>query len=969
MTNKKNTLLKRKELPDDDTSGIRTRKVRFTGGGFAFPTPDTAERPITKRQSSGKDAIITEDKNGQVIGQSSSKPTHTTTPASEKKSKQPAPIIVDVSTETTVEKPAKKKKPSVSVIEKAPETTEAAPQKSDKHTEKTGSEIHPAQMDVTASQATETFLKTVEPQKKKKKPAPAAAMTPVETPVVPNVAEAVPMETAPAIAAPVEIASADDPLANSDALIEQAVQELIANTNEKAKAKKKKKKKKPVTSVPETVPQSAPPVTKKTPGGEKLIDCRFSYSGRGFGFAVPIDPADSVGSDIFISPRATQGAMTGDVVQVRLIRRQGIKNASATHGVEGEVVGCIERTVEAIVGKLTIAKEYAMVKPDNEKLRVLVYVPLADCDMIGAKNGDKVEVVPDGEPCFTRSRSITIDRRQPKGSPVEEIPFFDTKGRLATLFGSGASREANYASILHASGIRTEFPPYVRRAAKAASEQPLTYVGRVDLRDQIIMTIDGADAKDLDDAISLRKNVEGDWVLGVHIADVSHYVPYDSCVEKEARLRGTSVYFTDKVIPMLPEELSNGACSLNAGEDKYALTCEITLSPTGVRKKVEIYKSILRSAVRGVYSEVNSLLSNELLGNKLLDNQVSGNASDEALTEKYRLVLPMLRELRALYQVLYTRASDRGAMEMAETEAQIVLGPDGNPVEILRRERGEAEKIIEQCMLQANIAVAETMRKLELPCLYRVHDMPDKEKLRSFAIYAHNLGLPTFGLTTNNGVEEVGLSEKLMGILAEANRREIGDIVSSMLLRSMMKAKYVATPGTHFGLGAENYCHFTSPIRRYPDLFVHNVLTAVLPYTDNGRLSMDTILPKEAFPQTLAAAAPECGISSSETEITAQQAEWKIEDLYMALFMADKVGQIFDVTVVSVMKFGLFVQCENLVEGMIPAPLFPDAVVNEAFCTLRSCGALYTLGTKMQARLVEADPASGRITFAPLFEM
>ena len=181
----------------------------------------------------------------------------------------------------------------------------------------------------------------------------------------------------------------------------------------------------------------------------------------------------------------------------------------------------------------------------------------------------------------------------------------------------------------------------------------------------------------------------------------------------------------------------------------------------------------------------------------------------------------------------------------------------------------------------------------------------------------------------------------------------------------MMKAKYVASPGSQFGLGAETYCHFTSPIRRYPDLFVHTVLTAVLPYTSDGRLTAETVLPAEAMPQMLAAAAPERGVSSTDTEITAQQAERKIEDLYMALYMSDKLGQVFDVTVVSVMKFGLFVRCDNLVEGLIPAPLFPDAVVNEAFCTLRSGSTLYTLGTKMQARLVEADPGSGRITFAP----
>ena len=345
-----------------------------------------------------------------------------------------------------------------------------------------------------------------------------------------------------------------------------------------------------------------------------------------------------------------------------------------------------------------------------------------------------------------------------------------------------------------------------------------------------------------------------------------------------------------------------------------------------------------------------------------------GDAS--SFREKYGDAYPVLLEMRNLYRILQQQAAGRGVMELEDAEAKILLGEDGFPVEIVRRERGDAEKMIEQFMLQANMGVAETLRSKELPCLYRIHEEPDRDKLRSFAVYAHNLGLPTFGLTADSAGTEItaGLSDKLMGILAEAHKKEIGDIVSSVLLRSMMKAKYVAEPKPHFGLGADTYCHFTSPIRRYPDLFVHTVLSAVLPYTPDGCLTADTVLPPEATPQTLAMAAPERGVSSTDTEINAQQAEWKIEDLYMALYMSDKVGQVFDVTVVSVMKFGLFVQCDNLVEGLIPAPLFDNAVVNEAFCTLRTGNTLYTLGTKMQARLVEADPGSGRITFAPVQE-
>lgn len=970
MANKKNTLLKRKETQEDDTSGIRTRKVRFTGGGFAFPTPDTTEKPARKRQSSGsgRDAIIVEGRPGQgnlrsthvptVVPETKEKHKKTSTisvPA--KKEKQPAPIIVEVPTEVPVEKPTKKKKSAT--LAEAPEITEATPKKNTPTSVDTvATEVPQAEEAPVVSEA-ETVSVEATPVEMAPVEATPIEVAPVEaTPVETAPVEAAPVETAPAETTPVETAPVETtpvettpveeaPVAEPTAeqQIDQAIQELATT------AKKKKKKKKKSAANTATPPQPAKEQ-------EISLDCRFSYSGRGFGFAIPENPEENLGEDIFIYPRASLGAMSGDLVRVKVTRKPGAK-AGVAHSAEGEVTAVLERACVSITGVLTIADEYAMVKPDNDKLRVLVYVSPEDCAVIGAKNGDKVEVIPDGEPAFSRSRTIEL---QPKANrnPLEEIPTFDTKGKIATVFGSGKSREANYASILHTCQIRTEFPPYVKRAAKVAAEQPLTYVGRVDLRSQLLMTIDSADAKDLDDAVSLRKNLEGDWVLGVHIADVSHYVPYGSCLEKEARLRGTSVYFTDKVIPMLPEELSNGACSLNPGEDKYAITCEITLSPNGQRKKVEIYKSLLRTAVRGVYSEVNALLT---------------GSEDEVLTDKYRLVLPMLWEMQSLYRVLKKQARSRGMVELADNEAKILLDESGAPIEILRLERGDAEKLIEQFMLQANMAVAETLRKLELPCLYRTHDAPLQERLKSFATYAHNLGLPTFGLINSKGnfdtsaCAKAGLADKFSGILAEAYRREIGEIVSTVMLRSMVKAKYTAEPGNHFGLGAETYCHFTSPIRRYPDLFVHNVLSAVLPYTDKGKLTQNTVLPKEAFPEVLGSVAADRGSSSSATEIRAVQAQRKIEDLYMALYMADKVGQVFEVTVVSVQKFGLFVRCDNLVEGMIPTPLFPDATLNEAFCTLRSRGVMYTLGTRMQARLVESDPASGRITFAPLIEM
>ncbi len=923
----------KRERQEEEFSQIRTRKVQFTGGGFAFPAPEADAGKPEKRRTSGKDAIIVEGRPGQANIRKQTAPAEAETAAEavpqhksarqnnkqNHKKKEAAEPASHAKTETPAEA-VPQNKPVKENNNKRKKTDKSVPvnKKPSAETVKTEAEaVLPPEKKSGAQKSrkannSKSESRSAGSKKNKNSVQPAKA-----TKDEPAAQAAVPKEPAER---------------------KEQNEEMRQRNNNRSRHEKNSRR--------TSRPQPRDHRSGKDTGTDMVLECRFSYSGRGFGFAMPTEPDKNLGEDIFIAPRATMGAMSGDLVQVRVFRRPG-----SGHSAEGEVTTVLEHTAEAITGRLTVAEDWAAVKPDNEKLRVLVYVPPEDCEMIGAKDGDKVEIIPDGEPYFTRSRSITIQRR--KRGKYDEVPFFDTKGRITTLFGPSAGREANYAAILHTSGIRTEFPPYVLQAAENSAAQPLSPAGRVDLRDKVIFTIDGADAKDLDDAISLEKTQEGDWLLGVHIADVSHYVPYESCVEKEARARGTSVYFVDKVVPMLPRSLSNGSCSLNAGTDKYALSCEITLTPDGHRKHVAVYKSILRSTVRGVYSEVNDLFD-------------AGEASP--FRDKYAAALPMLKDMHVLYRILRDQAVGRGVMELEDAEAKILLNEEGFPVEIVRRERGDAEKMIEQFMLQANMGVAETLRAHGLPCLYRIHEEPDRDKLRAFAVYAHNLGLPTFGLTAESSGDELmhGLSDKLMGILAEANKKEIGDIVSSVLLRSMMKAKYVAEPKPHFGLGAETYCHFTSPIRRYPDLFVHTVLTAVLPYTPDGRLTTGTVLPPEALPQMLAMAAPERGVSSTDTEINAQQAEWKIEDLYMALYMSDKIGQVFDVTVVSVMKFGLFVQCDNLVEGLIPAPLFEDAVVNEAFCTLRSGGTLYTLGTKMQARLVEADPASGRITFAPV---
>ena len=684
------------------------------------------------------------------------------------------------------------------------------------------------------------------------------------------------------------------------------------------------------------------------------VEGTFAYSGRGFGFCIPDE--DYGLPDIFIPPRMTMGAMSGDRITVKLNgRAEGEK-------IEGEVVD-VEYACDSIIGTLHRMRGYSYVVPDSKHFGVIIYIPEAAADAVCDANSDllKVEVRPYEEEFFTRTRSITV--RGPY-----DMPYFDTMGCIANVFGSALTKDANYAAILYSSGIRTEFPEAVLRHADDVSrEEILPVENRTDLRDKLILTIDGAGAKDLDDAISLERD-GGNWILGVHIADVSHYVRQNTPTEYEARERGTSVYFTDKVVPMLPESLSNGACSLNAGTDKYALSAEITLAPDGRRVRTKIFKSIIRSTVRGVYDEVNALFA---------------DGESSVYYDKYREVFPMLADMFELYKILAENSRERGVMELEDSEAVILLDGDGKPAEIVRRERGDAEKLIEQFILQANYGVAETLKTLDLPCLYRTHDKPDREKMQAFAVFAHNLGLDTRGIYTEEKLpkrrrdadedddkpasmkEIAALSAKLMGILEDADERGIGGIVSTVLLRSMMKAKYQSVCAPHFGLGAPVYCHFTSPIRRYPDLFVHTVITAVLektglPYLDrfSGEIEKTCI-------GELAAAAYDRGESSSDAELRAQTAERDITDLYMAIYMSDKLGEEFEVTVCSVIRSGMFVQCDNLVEGFIPAACWKDAKVNDEFMTLTADGTVYTLGSRLTAVLYDVDIAAGKITFEP----
>lgn len=637
----------------------------------------------------------------------------------------------------------------------------------------------------------------------------------------------------------------------------------------------------------------------------------FHGTARGFGFVTPDpDAGCPTAEDIFIPSRFVGAAIDGDRVRFRLRdggdardgRPEGEITAVESHSIThcmGEF--CVESHVR---GRRTVRRLY--VRPENARLAFEIEV--APADSMGARRGEKVEVT------FTEY-------------PTDRTP---ARGRVTQVFGDKDSRAANYAAILHENGIPTVFPEEVLAEAEQVSARRVTSRGRLDLRDEVIFTIDGADAKDLDDAISLKRTPDG-WQLGVHIADVSHYVKPGSALDREAMARGTSVYFTDQVVPMLPVALSNGCCSLNGGAVRYAMSAMLDLAPDGSLRSCALAESVIRSRVRGVYAEVNDLLT-------------LGDAS--AYAEKYAAVLPTLRDMHALYKILTARSAARGALTLETAEAQILLGDAGEPIDIVRRTRGDAEKMIEQFMLTANEGVAGWLHARGLPCVYRVHEEPVEDKIRAFAEFAFNLGLPVGRLGRGEASPQ-----DLTAVLSAAREKGLAEMVSVVLLRSLQKARYATEPLGHFGLGIPLYAHFTSPIRRYPDLSVHRIIRAALGGRAEGR-QLDA----------LSRFAERSAVQSSENELRALTAEREIEALYKTLFMAAHVGEEFDARISSVTGFGLFAELENTCEGLIPIASLDGYFVYDEKNYRLTCGSrVYCLGDAIRVKVVSADVSSRQI--------
>lgn len=638
---------------------------------------------------------------------------------------------------------------------------------------------------------------------------------------------------------------------------------------------------------------------KLIPVGEDVEATLISLS-KNFGFARP----DSGGDDIFIHGSALQGALVGDKIIVGDIRKDD-------RGPSGRVRRIVEHKPAQTTGTVSITDEGIEFIPDNA---IRYNLRMRERDLNGAKNGDKVMA------------SLEQDYRG-------DWAYASVK----KVFGSGRTARVCADAIVEQYGIPHVFPQEVLDEAERVGNEPISdeeYAKRLDLRGEPIFTIDSKDAKDLDDAISVKRTDFG-YTLGVHIADVSHYVKEGSAIDEEAINRGTSVYFADRVIPMLPEVLSNGACSLNAGTDKLAFSALIELDKEGRITKYDFKKTIINSKVRGVYSEVNEILD--------------GTASEE-ISNKYAPVMESLMSAKELADILKANSAARGTMEMDSGESKFILDENGICIDIMPRVSGEAEQLIEQMMVTANIAAAKFSLDHKLPFLYRVHGTPDPKRVEELVTLLQLVGVPCKEIVKPNPETQdfAAILDRVRGLPCET-------LVSQRLLRTMEKARYSTEETGHFGLALSDYSHYTSPIRRYPDTSIHRVLSAFV----EG-------MPAEEVRRRYAQFCETSATESSRNEIRALIAERDAEDCYMAEYMSQHIGEHFEGTVSGVTMRGVFVRLENSVEGFVSLDAFEgEDFVYDGLITQRSPKRELTIGTPLPIIVASAYVATGKVDFVP----
>lgn len=637
----------------------------------------------------------------------------------------------------------------------------------------------------------------------------------------------------------------------------------------------------------------------------------FRANANGFGFVT----IDSEEPEIFIPKGRTAFALEGDEVKVELKSNANpLKGTSA----EGVVTEVLKRSVTQLVGTFVKfdekeRKEFeriGYVKSRNKKLPYPIFLT------------DK-GLVPEDKALVRVDITAYPDKKNPKSM----------QGLAVEIVGQAGDKGIDVLEVLASLGIRSEFPEDVLAQANAIPEEvdEKDIIGRVDYRKEITFTIDGADAKDLDDAVHIKRLDNGNYELGVHIADVSHYITENSPLDREAFERGTSVYVADRVVPMLPERLSNGICSLNPRVNRLTQSCVMEITPEGKVLQSQIGPSIIKTTERMTYDDVNLML-----------------AGDEEALEKYAAIKASVEVMAELHEALAVMRHRRGSIDFETMEARIIVDENGLPIEIRKRSRGTAERMIESFMLIANETVASSFEARHLPGIYRIHEHPKEEKMTRFIDFAASFGLQVKGTSTE-------VSQKALQEFLKKVKGQLGEMVlSTMLLRSMQQARYSEDNYGHFGLAAENYTHFTSPIRRYPDLIVH-------------RLIREMAQPSPKTIEYWAEKIPEIAQQSSNRERRAVDAEREVEKMKKAEFMEKHVGEQFEGVIASVTRFGMFVELENTIEGLIHISTIKGEYMNfhERMMALvgERTGLVFRIGQPIKIQVAKADKVTGDIDF------
>ncbi len=639
---------------------------------------------------------------------------------------------------------------------------------------------------------------------------------------------------------------------------------------------------------------------------EEYVKGKYRGNEKGYGFVI-LD--DENAEDIFINKQNTKGAVNEDIVVVQILKKekQGKRK-------EGKIVKIIKHEKDTVVGIFKKDKNFGFVIPDDKKFGGDIFISKKNFGK--ARNNHKVVV--------------KITKYPEKGRKAE--------GKIVEVIGNVNEAGVDMLSLIKEYKLPYKFPENVVEEAKRLGNKvdKKDIPNRKDLRQENIFTIDGEDAKDLDDAVRVSKNEDGNYVLDVHIADVSYYVKENSLLDKEASLRGTSIYMLSRVIPMLPRELSNGICSLNAGEDRFTLSCTMEIDKLGNVVSSDVYKAIINVKERMSYTDVQKII----------------DGSDEKILKKYEPYIKDFKLMEELAHILKNKRLERGYLNLDIPESKIVLDENGHSIDVKKYETSFSNEIIEQFMLTANETIAEKFFWLEAPFIYRVHEEPDIDKVKELNKFLFNFGYKV--KISNEKIYPTEFSKVLEDVKGKQEER----VVSNLILRTLKVAKYEAENNGHFGIASKYYCHFTSPIRRYPDLFIHRVISKYL--DANYHVS-------DKYKEQYSKYATKYAFESSEREKIATKVERDSIDIKKAEYMQDKIGKQYEAIVSSVTQFGIFVELENTVEGLIRFENLGDEyfIYDEERKRLigEKTNITYQIGDKIKIKVINANKETRQIDF------